>query len=73
MCFKTKRSGKLCTPKKHDVSEQFRIPSNKELSYVCKSRGIVSIVKCRMLKWSEPVARMGEENIGGETYWKTAS
>jgi hypothetical protein len=50
----------LFGPKKDEVSEQFRIVQNEELSYLYRPLSVVRIVKSRRLCWSWHVARIGE-------------
>jgi len=57
-------------PRRDEVTREWRRLHNEELNDLYCSPNIVRVIKCRRMRWTGHVARMGEESVegvGGET------
>jgi len=48
-------------PRRDEVTGEWRILHNEELSDLYSSPNIVRVIKSRRMRWAGPVARIGEE------------
>ena len=51
---------KILWPRTDEVTREWRKPDNEELIDLCSSPNIFRVIKLRIKRWVEPVARMGE-------------
>ena len=73
--FKNRMLRRIFGPKREEVTGEWRKLHNEELNDLYSSPNIVRVVKSRIMRWAEHVARMGERLIQDfgeeETTWKS--
>jgi hypothetical protein len=56
-------------PKRDDVIGEWRKIHHEELNDLYSSTNIVRVIKSRIIRWAEHVARMGEEEVYKGFWW----
>ena len=65
-------------PKRDEVTGEWRKLHNEQLNYLYSSPNIVPVIKSRIIRWAEHVARMGREEAytkpeGKRPLWRPRS
>jgi hypothetical protein len=62
--FESRVLRKIFGPKRDEVTGEWRMVHNEELHILYSSQNIIRQIKSRRMRWTEHVARMGEERRG---------
>jgi len=60
---------KILWPRTDEVTREWRKPDNEELIDLCSSPNIFRVIKLRIKRWVEPVARMGRGEVYTGFWW----
>jgi len=61
--FENRALRRIFGPKRDEVAVKWRKLQNKELNDLYSSPNIVRVIKSRIMRWAEHVARMGERRV----------